>query len=304
MTDSSTGGYLLSAPVLPLPANLTFTQFLQQVFVGISGLPANLVRPRWQIDPPKQPDINTNWLAIGSPKMTPDANGYSGTLPFTFSQGFIELNCNPQPGDTVTVNGIVITFVSTLTSGNQVLISTTPSLTSDNLQTFLSNSLLTNLTLATYTVLSNVVTITSVASGMAGNSFTLTQYGCAQLSGPTLTGGNTNTNITQRHEDVEVQCSFYGPLALDYVGIIRDGFQISQNLEALRSAKMGFVNTSAAIHVPDLINERWVDRYESSVFLRREILRTYPILSLASVSGTITGDLSQGSKTVAWIVNE
>lgn len=302
--NSSTGGYLLPASPLPLPANLNFRQFLQQVLVGISGLPSSLVRPSWQENPPKQPDIDINWMAFGITSITPDANAYSGVDSPKFASGTIQIKCNPKAGDTVTVNGIVITFVSVLTTGNQVLIAGTPALTSDNLQTFLQDSFISNLTIATYQVLSNVITITYSISGSAGNSFTLAQSGCVLLSGAALTGGSTNANITQRHEELEVQCSFYGPNAAEYSGIVRDGFQIGQNLEVLRSANMGFKGTSQAMHVPDLINERWVDRFVMSVFLRREILRTYPILSLASASGNIQSELNQDVKTVAWIVNE
>lgn len=33
--------------------------------VGITGIPGNLVRPRWQPEPPNQPDFNVNWAALG-----------------------------------------------------------------------------------------------------------------------------------------------------------------------------------------------------------------------------------------------
>lgn len=40
-------------------------RFLQQLVVGITGLPATLVWPRWQPEPPNQPDFGTDWCAIG-----------------------------------------------------------------------------------------------------------------------------------------------------------------------------------------------------------------------------------------------
>lgn len=182
--NSASGGYLTPAPQAPLPGGLTFKQFLQTVFVGISGLDGTLVRPKWQPNPPKQPDIDVNWLAIALVVNKGDANAYS------------ELNAD-------------------------------------------------------------------------------------------------GVNTTQRHEDLEVQCSFYGPDSDEVSSLVRDGFQIQQNLEALRSANMGFVATNQGMHVPDLVNERWIDRFEMSVFLRRQILRTYPILSMVSASGkvhTVVGD--------------
>ncbi len=189
-TDTSaTGGYLLPAAPTPLPGELTLEQFLQTVFVGISGLPGDLVRPKWQIEPPKQPDVYVNWLAIG--------------------------------------------------------------LNEDNADTFAYNS---------------------VNSG--------------------------GMNVFQRMEALSVQCSFYGPNSLDYARATRDGFQIGQNREALQSASMDFVSTSGLTRAPDIVNERWVDRWEMVVSLRAEILRVYPILNLVSVTGTLNV-LGGSLKTVA-----
>lgn len=175
---SATGGYL--QPTInqdPFPVGQTFQQFLQTVFVGISGLTPSLVRPSWQPKPPKQPDGDTDWLAI-------------------------RLKVNKADD--------------------------------------------------------------------------------AAFSGPNSTG----ENITQRMEDLEVGCTFYGPNSMDIAAALRDGFHIPQNLDALTTAHMGFVNTNEMVHVPDLVNERWIDRYEMSVFLRREVLRSYPILTFLTVGPT------------------
>jgi hypothetical protein len=48
------------------------TNALQATVVAITGLPATLVRPRWQAVPPNQPPANTNWCAIGVTEHTPD----------------------------------------------------------------------------------------------------------------------------------------------------------------------------------------------------------------------------------------
>jgi hypothetical protein len=52
-----------------------FSQFLQPIIVGITGLAANMVRPRWQPEPPNLPDYATDWCAIGTTRRT--VNGFS-----------------------------------------------------------------------------------------------------------------------------------------------------------------------------------------------------------------------------------
>lgn len=197
--DSSTGGYLQPVPQFPvLPGGLTFEQFIQSVFVGISGLPGDLVRPKWQPNPPKQPDTSTNWLAFAEVNNDADTNMYVG---------------------------------------------------------------------------SKVVSSTIV-------------------------------NVSQRMEELEIQCSFYGPLSKSYMQLTRDGFQIQQNLDALTSAKMGFVNAQRGHRIPELVNEVWVDRWEMNFFLRCQILRSYPILTFLSTSGTLGAVLDSGNlKNVGWNLN-
>lgn len=107
------------------------------------------------------------------------------------------------------------------------------------------------------------------------------------------------TNLN-RQESIEVQCAFYGPHAIDNITIFRDGFQIQQNLDALRFAKMGFKEISPANRGPDLVNERWVERYETTLILVRQVLRSYPILSFASASGTIHTVIGNDPTNLPW----
>lgn len=90
-----------------------------------------------------------------------------------------------------------------------------------------------------------------------------------------------------RQSEISVQCSFYGPAAYDNAGAFRDGFQISQNLYALNSADMGFTGTTQIMRAPELINQRWFNRAEMTLVLARRVIRTYEVLSFASVTGTI-----------------
>lgn len=170
--------YILPTATVGYPNGLTLTQFLQTVFVGISGLAGSLVRPKWQPEPPKQPDITVDWMAMGVDTQTPDANGYTDTQ-------------------------------------------------------------------------------------------------------------EDGTFQTQRHELLDISCDIYGPNCERTAGLIRDGFQVQTNLESLRQANMGFVETGPMRHLPDLVNQRFIDRIIMNVIIRREIQRVYPVPTLLSASGAI-----------------
>lgn len=62
---SATGGYLAPAGT-PAPSEDTdLEDVLQAMVVGISGMAGKFVRPRWQEKPPKQPEPDVNWCAVG-----------------------------------------------------------------------------------------------------------------------------------------------------------------------------------------------------------------------------------------------
>ncbi len=183
--STASGGFLTPHPQPPTlvtaPPGLTFVQFIQSLLVGLSGFPGTLVRPEWQQEPPKQPDIDVNWLAFGLGSATPDNNAYVG----------FDENDNP---------------------------------------------------------------------------------------------------LLQRNELIPINVSVYGPQAYDNIGLIRDGFQLTQNLTSLRAAKVGFAYDTPAVHIPELFNERWYDRWRTEFFVRRQIQRTYPVLDFLSANGTIYGE--------------
>lgn len=185
MKTTATGGILIPHPQVPTldttPPGLTFVQFIQQLLVGLSTFDGKLVRPDWQKEPAKRPDIDTNWAAFGFGNALADFNAY-------------------------------------VTAGDNV-----------------------------------------------------------EEPAPSL----------QRNELVQINLSVYGPEAYNNIGLIRDGFQLSQNLQSLRQANIGYAYDNPAIHVPDFFNERWYDRWRMEIFVRRSITRVYPILSFVSASGVI-----------------
>lgn len=61
---SSTGGVLLPADT-PAPAeDVDLDAIVQRLVASITALPGQLVRPRWQPNPPKQPEPAITWCAI------------------------------------------------------------------------------------------------------------------------------------------------------------------------------------------------------------------------------------------------
>lgn len=193
MSDSALGGYLTPSATSGFPSSLNLNQFIQTVIVGLTGLDGKLVRPKWQIAPPKNPDIGVNWIAFGINTNAADAHSFVG----------------------MDANGIT---------------------------------------------------------------------------------------KSQRHEGLEIGCSFYGPDALEYASILRDGFEIQQNLEAMRSANMGFTGASAIQNIPELVGERFVGRSEMTISLKREVQRTYSVLSLLSATGTVHTVLGSEEYIYDWTV--
>ena len=186
---SATGGLLLPNPA-PAPQPIedaALVDFFEELVVGITGLPQDLVRPRWQAQMPAMPDINTDWIALGIQERPSD------TFPAISHQG-------------------------------------------------------------------------------------------------SLNGGN-GVDVLGRNETLEILVSIYGPNADGNAALLRDGLYVSQNREALQLAGMGLKEVDRIIAVPPLYNAQWYYRLDMKVYVQRLVLRTYPVLNLESIQGTIkTGD--------------
>lgn len=179
--DSSTGGYLVPTSASTPPAmDAALDAIFQTLIVGITGLPGNMVRPRWQPTPPQEPCPSDNWAAIGITQITPD-------------------------------------------------------------------------------------------------------------DGPTITHSEAGDTVN-RHEVIEVLATFYGPAGQSNATLARDGIGLPQNMEALNDLSIGLTDIGPLRSVPELINQQWRRRYDFSFTFRRQILRTYPILDIASSEFVVTTD--------------
>ena len=83
-----------------------------------------------------------------------------------------------------------------------------------------------------------------------------------------------------RHEEITVLCSFYGPNGQQNAGLLRDGMYVAQNTEILHLNLIGFVGVSGITTAPELVNEQWIKRYDITMTLRRQVVRTYQVQNI------------------------
>jgi hypothetical protein len=62
---SASGGYLTPDALRTPEGDVEFAETLQSIVRGITGLPGQLVRQRWQARAGAQPDIDENWCGVG-----------------------------------------------------------------------------------------------------------------------------------------------------------------------------------------------------------------------------------------------
>ncbi len=65
MSTVSSNGLGFLTPTTPIPYDQQLEDVLSPTIAGITGLAVNLVRPRFQENPPTQPDRSVNWVAFG-----------------------------------------------------------------------------------------------------------------------------------------------------------------------------------------------------------------------------------------------
>jgi len=108
--------------------------------------------------------------------------------------GYIDFTAQPDPNDTITINGVDFTFVSTAPAGDEIQIGGTVIQTVDNAVTQLNNSSDNDVDDATYSRPTGTQRLlaTHDTAGAAGNTFTLAENSPATTrSASTLQGGGT-----------------------------------------------------------------------------------------------------------------
>jgi biotin carboxyl carrier protein len=116
-----------------------------------------------------------------------------GLLPTQPAVGIITFTTNPAAGTTILLNGTVWTFVSSLTTGNQILIGATLAATLASAVSALQASTDTNTKQFTYVATASVLILTAATGGSDGNKLTIsTTVAGATASGATLSGGDSS----------------------------------------------------------------------------------------------------------------
>lgn len=70
--SSATGGLIAPIAETPPLTDDALDALFQVAVAGITGIVGDMVRPRWQPVPPKQPEPSVDWCAIGITDITPD----------------------------------------------------------------------------------------------------------------------------------------------------------------------------------------------------------------------------------------
>lgn len=134
------------------------------------------------IDTTKDPKICLGVIGDSAQDEFADGVRASGTIAFA---------AQPIADDTITINGVAITFKATGAVGNQVNIGASKEATAANLLAFLASSANAALKVADYAIFGAVIMITYKTAGAAGNAFTLAvSDDFAVLSGAALAGGS------------------------------------------------------------------------------------------------------------------
>lgn len=105
-----------------------------------------------------------------------------------------------------------------------------------------------------------------------------------------------------RHEELDVMLAFYGPDCLQKAAEVREGFELTQNTESLLLAGMAYIDLSDIIHAPELVNDRWFDRADTTLTIRREVRREYRILNFVSANGAIHANRDITTMSRDWAV--
>lgn len=105
-------------------------------------------------------------------------------------------------------------------------------------------------------------------------------------AGPAIThsAAGQGSDTYQRHQRIEVLCTFYGPRGKHYAQLLADGLAMPQNQEPLTPFGIRFIDAGPVRTVSTFVNQGAIRRYDVTLTFRRKITRSYPVLNLLSAT--------------------
>jgi hypothetical protein len=202
--------------------------------------------------------------------------------------GSITWSQNMINGESINLNGTIVTFVTGSPSGNQVQILGSLQATLTSLVTFLNSSIDMNISQCLYSQsLGNILNITYKTSGYMGNEFTLA---AGYATGNIVFGSNPNNGdtITLQGTSVTFVTSFTGG------NQVMIGSSLANTLAALYSSLEGWSNSNFAGFTDFTYSTNATNTLYLQSSLPGELGNTYLIAaSAATASGsTLTGGSS------------
>jgi hypothetical protein len=86
------------------------------------------------------------------------------------------------------------------------------------------------------------------------------------------------------HQNLHMIVTFYGPSAALNADRVREGIQLGQTNTWLHTKGMAFKSIDGDVmHLPDIVAEQWVDRYDLRFILGRDVRRTYGVRDLCAI---------------------
>ena len=90
--------------------------------------------------------------------------------------------------------------------------------------------------------------------------------------------------VREVHQTLHCIASFYGPNAAQIVDDFRDAAQLFQTNDSLKAQGLTLQGIAEdALHLPDLLGEQWVPRFDITFKLGRKVSRTYGVRDLVKV---------------------
>ena len=128
-------------------------------------------------------------------------------------------------------------------------------------------------------------------------AFAISEEGGNLAGGEIHFGEGEGHNIVAAHEPFSVLTVFYGDNSRIYAQKLRRGLSVAQNREYLYRRDIAFVEAGAAVHVPEVTGEEWIDRWDVKLSFRRREAGKYPVLNIKKFNVPIHAGIGRTIKS-------